>query len=223
MFERFTDRARKVMALANKAAQEFNSEYIDTIHVLHGLLKEGSGVGYNVLRNSEELKVTMSQLKCIVHDRVAQTKEDNKSSMGKLPQTELAKKVIEYAIEEARLVNHNYVGSEHILLGLLHSQNNEETTIDSEAYAILTSQGLTLEGVREEVINLLGAGVTPHPTKKVLTRECENCGKKDYCVVCCNINRLQYTIPSNMFGNVEMLISQLKFITATSCSKYESV
>ncbi len=145
MFERFTDRARKVMALANQEAQRFNHEYIGTEHILLGLVKEGSGVGANVLKN---LEVDLRKVRLEVEKLVKSGPET--VTMGKLPQTPRAKKVIEYAIEEARNLNHNYVGTEHLLLGLLREQ-------DGVAAQVLMNLNLRLEDVREEVLNLLGA------------------------------------------------------------------
>jgi ATP-dependent Clp protease ATP-binding subunit ClpC len=146
MFERFTDRARKVMALANQEAQRLNHEYIGTEHILLGLVKEGSGVGANVLRN---LDVDLRKVRLEVEKLVRAGPE--MVTMGKLPQTPRAKKVIEYAIEEARNLNHNYVGTEHLLLGLLREH-------DGVAAQVLMNLGLKLDEVREEVLNLLGAG-----------------------------------------------------------------
>src|SRR5450759_1526966 len=98
MFERFTDRARKVMPLANQEAQRFNHEYVGPEHLLLDLRK---------IRNEVE-KIVQAGPEMV--------------TMGKLPQTPRAKKAIEYAIEEARNLNHNYVGTEHLLLGLLREQ-----------------------------------------------------------------------------------------------------
>ncbi|MFA5292425.1 MAG: ATP-dependent Clp protease ATP-binding subunit [Phycisphaerae bacterium] len=147
MFERFTDRARKVMALANQEAQRFNHEYIGTEHILLGLVKEGSGVGANVLKN---LDVDIKKLRLEV-EKLVKSGPDM-VTMGKLPHTPRAKKVIEFAIEEARSLNHNYIGTEHLLLGLLR-----ET--EGVAAQVLMNLGLKLEEVRQEVLNLLGAGV----------------------------------------------------------------
>src|SRR6478736_4814938 len=147
MYERFTDRARKVMQLANQEAQRFNHEYIGTEHILLGLVKEGSGVAANVLKN---LDVDLRKIRLEV-EKIVQSGPDM-VTMGKLPQTPRAKKVIEYAIEEARNLNHNYVGTEHLLLGLLREH-------DGVAAQVLMNLGLKLEEVREEVLNLLGAGV----------------------------------------------------------------
>jgi ATP-dependent Clp protease ATP-binding subunit ClpC len=149
MFERLTDRARKVMALANQEAQRFNHEYIGTEHILLGLVKEGSGVGANVLKN---LDIDLRKVRLEVEKLVKSGPE--MVTMGKLPQTPRAKKVIEYAIEEARNLNHNYVGTEHLLLGLLREH-------DGVAAQVLMNLGLKLEEVRDEVLNLLGAGVEP--------------------------------------------------------------
>ncbi|MCL5282191.1 MAG: four helix bundle protein [Planctomycetes bacterium] len=146
MFERFTDRARKVMALANQEAQRYNHEYIGTEHILLGLVKEGSGVGATVLKT---MGVDIKKLRLEVEKRVKSG--PNMVTMGKLPQTPRAKQVIIYAIEEARALGHNYVGTEHLLLGLLR-----ET--EGIAAQMLMNLGLKLEDVRQEVLNLLGAG-----------------------------------------------------------------
>src|SRR5262245_47688989 len=147
MYERFTDRARKVMQLANQEAQRFNHEYVGTEHVLLGLIKEGSGVAANVLKN---LDVDLRKIRNEV-EKIVQAGPDM-VTMGKLPQTPRAKKVIEYAIEEARNLNHNYVGTEHLLLGLLREQ-------EGVAAQVLMNLNLKLDEVREEVLNLLGHGM----------------------------------------------------------------
>jgi ATP-dependent Clp protease ATP-binding subunit ClpC len=152
MFERFTDRARKVMALANQEAQRFNHDVIGTEHILLGLVKEGSGVGATVLKNFD---VDIKKLRLEVEKHVKSGPD--MVTMGKLPQSPRAKKVIEYAIEEARALNHNYVGTEHILLGLLRES-------EGIAAQVLMSLGLKLEEVRQEILNLLGAGVEGGPT-----------------------------------------------------------
>lgn len=146
----FSDRARKVMQLANQEAQRFNHEYIDTEHILLGLVKGGAGIAAMVF-SSRRIGLRDIRLKVeeIVHSG------PYVFIMGKLPQTPLAKKVIEYAIEEARNLNHNYVGTEHLLLGLIREQ-------EGVAYHVLTSLGLKLEEVREEVIQILH-GEDPHP------------------------------------------------------------
>ena len=137
MYERFTDRARKVMQLANQEAQRFNHEYIGTEHMLLGLVKEGTGVAANVLKN---LDVDLRKIRLEVEKLVQSGPE--MITMGKLPQTPRAKKVIEYSMEEARNLNHNFVGTEHILLGLLREQ-------EGVAAQVLMNLGLKLEEVRE--------------------------------------------------------------------------
>ncbi len=144
MYERFTDRARKVMQLANQEAQRFNHEYIGTEHILLGLVKEGSGVAANVLKN---LDVDLKKIRMEV-EKIVQSGPDM-VTIGKLPHTPRAKKVIEYSNEEARNLSHNYVGTEHLLLGLLREQ-------EGVAAQVLMNLGLKLEEVREEVLNLLG-------------------------------------------------------------------
>ena len=146
MFERFTDRARKVMQLANQEAQRFNHEYIGTEHVLLGLVKEGSGVAANVLKN---LDIDLRKIRLEVERIVQHGPGGDNATLGRLPHTPRAKKVIEYSMEEARGLNHNYVGTEHILLGLLREE-------EGVAARVLMNLGLKLEDVRAEVLDLLG-------------------------------------------------------------------
>ena len=146
MYERFTERVRKVMALANQEAQRFGHEYIGTEHILLGLVEEGSGVGANVLT---KLGVNLGNAKPEV-DKLA-SHGPAKAVIGKLPHTAQAKKVIEYAIGEARDLNCHYVGTEHLLLGLLRVEGDV-------AAVVLTNFGLKVDTVREEVRNLLEAG-----------------------------------------------------------------
>src|SRR3954469_22989851 len=149
MYERFTDRARKVMQLANQEAQRFNHEYIGTEHILLGLVKEGSGVAANVLKN---LDIDLRKIRLEVEKIVQHGPGGEQVVMGRLPHTPRAKKVIDYSVEEARNLNHNYVGTEHLLLGLLREQ-------EGVAAQVLMNLNLKLEEVREEVLNLLGHGM----------------------------------------------------------------
>ena len=161
MYERFTDRARKVMRLANQEAQRFNHEYIGTEHLLLGLIKEGSGVAANVLKN---LEVDLRKIRLEV-EKLLQGGPDL-PPMRKRPQTPRAKKVIEYSIEESRSLGHKYVGTEHILLGLLR----EDMGVAAQ---VLMNLGLRLENVRAETLATLqraqdqGSGAyspqSPHP------------------------------------------------------------
>src|ERR1700683_1307042 len=153
MYERFTDRARKVMQLANQEAQRFNHEYIGTEHILLGLVKEGSGVAANVLKN---LEIDLRKIRLEV-EKIVQSGPDM-VTMGRLPQTPRAKNAIMFSIEEARKLNHNYVGTEHLLLGLLREQVGV-------AAQVLMNLGLNLEDVREEVLNLLGHNLVPDATR----------------------------------------------------------
>ncbi|MEK7291080.1 MAG: Clp protease N-terminal domain-containing protein, partial [Planctomycetota bacterium] len=145
MFDRFTDRARKVRALAREEARRFNHEYIGTEHILLGLVKEGSGVAANVLQN---LDIEMKKIRLEI-EKIVQSGSDL-VSVGQLPFTPRVKKVLEYAMEEARALGHNYIGTEHLLLGLLREQ-------EGVAAQVLLNLGVKLEDVREEVITLLGS------------------------------------------------------------------
>ena len=146
MHERFTDRARKVMQLANQEAQRFNHEYIGTEHILLGLVKEGTGVAANVLKN---LDIDLRKIR-LATEKFVQTGPDL-VTMGKMPQTPAAKNVMKYAIEEAIRLQHNYVGTEHILLGLIH-----DDPISGVGREVLKSFGLNHDEVRAEVLELLG-------------------------------------------------------------------
>ena len=144
MFERFTDRARKVMALANQEAQRFNHEYIGTEHIFLGLVKVGGGTGTAVLKNLgvdiEQMLPEVEQLFKIKGGRDAVAE-------GEIPQTQNAIKVIEYAIEEARNLNHDYIGTEHILLGLLRVS-------EGIAAQVLVNLGVSIEKARMEIEKL---------------------------------------------------------------------
>ena len=132
MYEQFTDRARKVMQLANQEAQRFNHEYIGTEHILLGLIKEGSGVAANVLKN---LDIDLRKIRIEV-EKLVQSGPDM-VTMGKLPQTPRAKKVIEYSMEEARNLGHNYVGTEHLLLGLIREGKGLTSRIFARSHLAL--------------------------------------------------------------------------------------
>jgi ATP-dependent Clp protease ATP-binding subunit ClpA len=153
MYERFTDRARKVMQLANQEAQRFNHEYIGTEHILLGLVREGCGVAGNVLKN---LAINLHRVRQEI-EKIVQTGPNSEwATEYKLPLTPRAKKVIEFAMEEARGLNHNYLGTEHLLLGLLRAQ-------EGVAAQVLMNLGLTLNSVRGEVMNLLGHNLPDEP------------------------------------------------------------
>jgi ATP-dependent Clp protease ATP-binding subunit ClpC len=145
MFDRFTDRAKKVMNLARQEAQRFNHEYLGTEHILLGLVQEGSGVAANVLKNmSIDLNKIRTEVEKIVKSGPSMV------TMGQLPFTPRAKKVLELSMEEAGNLGHNYIGTEHLLLGLI--KENEGI-----AAQVLINLGVKLEDVREEVLDFLGA------------------------------------------------------------------
>jgi ATP-dependent Clp protease ATP-binding subunit ClpA len=144
MYERFTDRALKVMKLANGEAKRFNHEYIGTEHILLGLIKEGSGMAANVLAN---MGIDLGKVRLEV-EKIVQAGPDM-VSMGNLPQTPRAKKVIEFAIEEAEKLNHNYVGTEHLLLGLIR----EEEGVGAQ---VLLNLGVSLYSLQERICVLIG-------------------------------------------------------------------
>jgi len=144
---RFTDRARKVMRLSGKAAGRVNQDYIATEHLLLGLIEEGSGVAANVLTHLgvDQLQVRL-EIEKIVPAGPARLPK------GKLPLTPRARSVIEFAVEEARNLNHNYVGTEHLLLGLMRDH-------EGVAAQVLMNVNLKCEDVRAAVLNLLGHGI----------------------------------------------------------------
>src|SRR5207253_2549607 len=144
MYERFTDRDRKVMQLANQEAQRFNHEYIGTEHVLLGLVKEGAGVAANVLKN---LDIDLAKVRTEV-GKIMQPGPTGNLLHGRLPHTPRVKKVIEYSIEETRELKHNYIGTEHLLLGLVRER-------EGVAALVLLDMGVTLDRVRDEVLKLL--------------------------------------------------------------------
>ncbi len=160
MYERFTERARKVMQLANQEAKRFNHEYVGTEHLLLGLVEEGSqahpclGVAATVLGH---FAIDLRQARLEV-ERIVQPGPEM-VALGTLPQTPRAKKVIEYAIEETRWLNGSAVGTGALLLGLLREQ-------EGVAAYVLVDLGLNLEDVRREVQRLTARGRDPgerHP------------------------------------------------------------
>ncbi len=145
----FTDRVRKVLAMAREEAIRLQHDYVGTEHILLGLIREGEGVAAAVLTN---LNVDLDQ----IHERVEESVRKGKATiaLGELPYTSRAKKVLEFAMAEAKGFNHSYVGTEHLLLGLLR----EEKGIAAQ---VLNSLGVTLEEARAETLKVLGSDVTP--------------------------------------------------------------
>ena len=144
MFEQFTERARKVLGLARQEAQKFNHEYIGTEHILLGLILEGSGVAATVLRNMD---VDLRKIRLEI-EKLVQQGPQVMTAPSKLPFTPRAKRVIDLAKEEAATLNHEHVGTEHLLLGLLREN-------EGIAAQVLMNLGVRLDEVREEVLELL--------------------------------------------------------------------
>jgi len=150
MFNRFTERARKVVILAKEEAKKFNHDYIGTEHVLLGLIKEGEGVAAAVLQN---LGLSLDMIRLEVEKLVQAGPETVVS--GDIPFTPKAKKVIEMAMDEARRLGHNYIGTEHLLLGLIREG-------EGAASQVLLNLGLDLSRVRNEIMALLGSTTPPN-------------------------------------------------------------
>src|SRR5438477_792170 len=142
----FTERVRKVLAMAREEAQRLKHEYVGTEHILLGLIREGEGVAAAVLQN---LSVDLDEIQQKIEETVKKGKAAAATGPD-LPYTSRAKKVLELAMGEARELEHRYVGTEHLLLGLLR----EEKGIAAQ---ILNEAGLTLERAREETVRVLGA------------------------------------------------------------------
>jgi len=146
MSNRFTERAQRVILIAQEEAKRLNHDYVGTEHILLGLIALGEGVAAQVLANlGVDLRRVRSEIEKIVGTG------DNVMLLGEIPFTPRAKKVLEYAVEEAQHMGHSYVGTEHLLLGLIREE-------EGVAARVLENLGLRLEVVREEVLNLLGEG-----------------------------------------------------------------
>jgi ATP-dependent Clp protease ATP-binding subunit ClpC len=151
MFNRFTERARKVIILAKEEAKRFNHDYIGTEHILLGLLSEGEGVASVVL---QKMGLNIQQIRMEI-EKIVKPGPPMVVS-GDIPFTPTAKKVIELSSEEARSLGHNYIGTEHILLGLIREG-------EGVASQVLVNLGLDLNKVREEIAELLGSNIQPGP------------------------------------------------------------
>ncbi len=148
----FTDRVRKVLQMAREEAARLHHEYVGTEHILLGLIREGEGVAAAVLAN---LQVDLEEIQQKIEDTVKKGKAAAAAGPD-LPYTSRAKKVLELAMSEARELNHSYVGTEHLLLGLLR----EEKGIAAQ---VLTDAGVNLEQARAEVLRLLGSEMPQQP------------------------------------------------------------
>ena len=141
-FDKFTERARRVLTLAQEEAQRFNHNYIGTEHLLLGLVREGEGVAAKVLAN---LGVELNKVRSAVEFIIGR---GDRAVVGEIGLTPRAKKVIELAVDEARRLNHHYIGTEHLLLGLVREG-------EGIAAGVLESLGVNLERVRAETTRIL--------------------------------------------------------------------
>ena len=144
MFERFTERARKVIILAREEAIRLGHNFVGTEHLLLGLIREGDGLAVAILK---KLNVNVSALKAEIEKIVAVGTEF--SPAGEIPFTPQAKKVLEYAISEARSLGHNYIGTEHLLLGLIREG-------EGIASLVLRDFGVSVAAAKAQAQELLG-------------------------------------------------------------------
>ena len=142
MFERFTDRARRVVVLAQEEARMLNHNYIGTEHILLGLIHEGEGVAAKAL---ESLGIALEGVRQQVEEIIGQGQQ---APSGHIPFTPRAKKVLELSLREALQLGHNYIGTEHILLGLIREG-------EGVAAQVLVKLGADLNRVRQQVLQLL--------------------------------------------------------------------
>lgn len=160
MFERFTDRSRKVLAFANQSAQAFNHEYFGPEHVLLGLIREGSGVACTILKNRG---IELSKISSSVRELLKNGPE--MVTMGRLPQTPQCKELLNQAILSAKSIDHNYVGTEHLLLALL-----SEPLRDSIPFSVLNRNfGLDAAMLKQDILNLLKTSTGPGRTVPYMT------------------------------------------------------
>ncbi len=145
MFERFTDRARRVVVLAQEEARMLNHNYIGTEHILLGLIHEGEGVAAKAL---ESLGISLEAVRQQVEEIIGQGQQ---APSGHIPFTPRAKKVLELSLREALQLGHDYIGTEHILLGLIREG-------EGVAAQVLVRLGADLNRVRQQVVQLLEGG-----------------------------------------------------------------
>ena len=142
MFERFTDRARRVVVLAQEEARLLNHNYIGTEHLLLGLIREHDGIAAKAI---ESFHITLEQVRADVEEIIG---PGQAAPAGHIPFTPRAKKVLELSLREALQLAHNFIGTEHLLLGLIHESEGVATEI-------LEKRGASLERVRQTVIQLI--------------------------------------------------------------------
>ncbi len=139
MFKRFTERARRVIILAREEAELYRHEYLGTEHILQGIIKDGGGIAVALLQKSG---VDLNQIKSELEKNLPRS--SNSLVIGDIPFTSRAKKVLEFAVEEARSLNHNYIGTEHLLLGLLKEK-------EGVACRVLNGFGMYFDDVKEKL------------------------------------------------------------------------
>ena len=142
MFKRFTERARRVIILAREEAELYRHEYLGTEHILQGVIKDGGGIAVAIVQKSG---VDLVQLKKELEKNLPRS--SSSLIIGDIPFTSRAKKVLEFAVEEARALNHNYIGTEHLLLGLLKEK-------EGVACRVLNSFGMFFDDVREKIVEM---------------------------------------------------------------------
>jgi hypothetical protein len=157
----FTERVRKVLAMAREESRNLSHEYVGTEHILLAVISEGDGVASTVMQN---LGVDQDAIRQKLHEVVKKGRARDRDATGSdLPYTSRAKKVLELAMAEARELAHKYVGTEHLLLGLMR----EEKGIAAQ---VLVDAGLTVETARAEVLSILGTAVGEGPDGSAGTR-----------------------------------------------------
>ena len=151
-FEKFSERARRVLSLAQEEAQRFNHNYIGTEHILLGLVRESEGTAAKVLAG---LGIELTKIRSAVEFIIGKGESTSSGEIGLTPR---AKKVIELAVDEARRLNHHYIGTEHLLIGLMREG-------EGVAAGVLESLGVTLDKVRGETGSVLNRRGSSSQTK----------------------------------------------------------
>ena len=146
MFERYTEDARKVLSRARREAQKFHHDHIGTEHILLGLIKVKTGVAADIL---EHRNIDLKHAKSEVKKLVVPASPDSGDTFIALPRTTHAHELIDDAVEEARALKHNYIGTEHLLLALLHEK-------EGRGAQVLGNLGMKLDDVRKDVIKFVG-------------------------------------------------------------------
>ncbi|MHC4237958.1 MAG: Clp protease N-terminal domain-containing protein [Planctomycetota bacterium] len=147
MFERYTENARDVLSYARQEAQKFHHDHIGTEHILLGLIEVTEGVGAEILRHRN---INLKAAKAEIQKLVVPGNPDDEDAFVALPRTTHAHELIDDAVEEARALRHNYIGTEHLLLALLREK-------EGRGAQILGHLGLQLDAVRQDVIRLVAA------------------------------------------------------------------